>query len=154
MSPLKFRAWHKEQKLMSHIFTLEDLLEEQGISFYPHKISSSGLCSMYGHIEELEIMRFTELTDKNGKEIYEGDIIKDCFLRPFLRPQVWVVPYIVSLVSCCGWNARLIGCIDENTNEFVRLRHQNRVQDEWVAHSKDYEVIGNIYENPELVKDK
>lgn len=77
------------------------------------------------------IMQSTGLTDKNGKEIFEGDILgtKDGLLNG-------VIEYRSDLGM---WTNSLI-----RYNNFERLCN--------VATSR--EIIGNIYENPELLEDK
>jgi len=72
------------------------------------------------------LMQFTGLKDKNGKEIYEGDAVK-------------------------FWSNELIGFIywSESTARFeISQGHFNIVD---ISKS---EIIGNIYENPELLKEK
>jgi len=71
----------------------------------------------------LRVMQFTGLKDKNGKEIYEGDII-----------QHWAFPK--GNLFDVQW--------DESAGAFSGYG----VFDEW----KDSEVVGNIYENPNLLQ--
>lgn len=75
---------------------------------------------------EVKLMQFTGLLDKNGKEIYEGDILKSNFGR--VGPVVWY-----------------------RRGFFIQAESlPNGVTDFLVWEQS--EVIGNIYENPELLK--
>ena len=120
----KFRAWlKKEQKMdnyIDHISWLEDELYCIG----------DGITYMVS-AEDLVLMQSTGMVDKNGKEIFEGDILgtKDGLLNG-------VVEYRSDLGM---WTNSLI-----RYNNFERLCN--------VASSR--EIIGNIYENPELLEDK
>lgn len=77
--------------------------------------------------EKLELMQVTGLLDKNGKEIYEGDIVRD-------GSEIFAVQWVADTGA---W-----GILDS---------------DESMAWLGDYniscEIIGNIYENPELLKE-
>lgn len=82
--------------------------------------------------DEIKPMQYTGLKDKNGKEIYEGDIMKDkthgilfCEYEDEMQAFVW-------------WKDRING-----------LGYPMYMQ----LGKNDIEVIGNIYENPELITD-
>jgi len=72
------------------------------------------------------IMQYTGLKDKNGKEIYEGDIIISASVAVKIKPTV------------IEWDDIYSG-------------YDIFTDPESILGSNDYEVIGNIYENPELL---
>lgn len=87
-------------------------------------------CEKYEVIPET-VGQFTGLTDKNGKKFFEGDIVK--FSHPaFNKSQIGVISY------------------EMNETGFV-LRYKGDYS--WIAYTNEfYEVIGNIYDNPELLE--
>ena len=76
--------------------------------------------------ENLDVMQYTNLKDKNGKEIYEGDIVKN-------NDEIWDLYYDEG-----AWKMGLNGKRTNNDHLFL-LEPQ---------HS---EIIGNRFENPELL---
>lgn len=94
--------------------------------------SSYGNCSI--KLENNILMQSTGLEDKNGKLIYEGDIIR-----------VVTQPNIVENIGIVKW--------DNTTAQFLRtanLINRNSLVSFWWNNTNS-EVIGNIYENPELL---
>lgn len=120
MNDIKFRAWLKESKQMIQVYD---------ISWNKEAINTEGV---WRYFNEFELMQYTGLKDKNGKEIYEGDIIS--------RENTYENNCVVKWDDeSCGFTLNYI-YFDEsyNMNEF------------W----DDFEVIGNIYENKDLLKEE
>ena len=81
-----------------------------------------------------KIMQYTGLKDKNGKEIYEADILS--YYQPYAkRTDIHTVKW------------------DEGLACFALFEGEDRWLKEcdWLK-IKDIEIVGNIYENPELIK--
>lgn len=118
MREMKFRVWDKEKKQMSEPETLQSI------------ILGAEKFNQYG---ELEIMQYTGLKDKHGKEIYEGDLLRwhDETLRVIWRTVGWVL---------LGPLFKRLGTKDGPCSEFNTMGY--------IIQS---EVVGNIYENPELL---
>lgn len=128
MREIKFRAWDKEKKA---IWT-----PIRSINFAYGYLELSKLAEPESDkdFDEIELMQFTGLKDKNGREIYEGDIISFTDLSvPFKRASVYF----------------------ENGCFYADDKHPQGNIALWylVDNNRDVEVIGNIYENPELLKD-
>lgn len=92
------------------------------------------------HFDDYDsIMQSTGLKDKNGKEIFEGDILTDGHTTGDIRNHPTLGFYIVDESSKEGYLSDTVGIEDfEEAKEFMR---------------NSIEVIGNIYENPELLED-
>ena len=84
-------------------------------------------------------MQFTGLLDKNGKEIYEGDIVLFKGLDNVIQ---W------NQLHCCLGLFQHGSYVSEMCADWIDER--GKVPEEWM--SSDYEVIGNIYENENLLK--
>lgn len=85
-------------------------------------------------IEKNTIGQFTGLYDKNGKEIYEGDIVKIKYQFDEDIDQI------------------KIGVIEYELNKFVAIDEEAESYD--INYCDEREVIGNIYDNPELLEVK
>jgi hypothetical protein len=117
MRAIKFRAWDKENKSMTHCWDIKHIPQT--------------VIAYLGHDSPIELMQFTGLLDKNGKEIYEGDIIE--------YDQQW-------------WSSG-----DGKLKEVVTFNsdasYAHFSAGDWTVEPEEVEIIGNIYENPELIKD-
>ena len=152
MDLLRFRAWlKKEQKMdneIDHISWLEDELYCIG----------DGITYMV-LAEDLVLMQSTGLKDKNGKEIFEGDILK--FNDEW--NEYCHEGYVDGSVEGINFVEVVKG---EACFEFGKTRYPESslfiyMEDEHLSFAelvkdKDFgfEIIGNIYENPELLEDK
>ncbi len=135
MREIKFRVWEKENKVM--------------IEFYP----GDNLTNEY-FFEPNIIMQFTGLKDKNGKEIYEGDVVIVPNQYPFNDEGKSNYVGIIEWINC-NWSFEVVlKCVNKNKRGISDGINENISN---YTNSKDeivLEVIGNIYENPELLKKK
>ena len=129
MRAIKFRAWDLEDKEMIPWNRLHLETDENGI--YRWKYDDGGPFSGSGFgTDDFELMQYTGLKDKNGKEIYEGDIVKA--QSPCIGGRDFTG--VVKLNQCTLW-------ID-NESDAIHLFSETDIRI----------VVGNIYENPELLE--
>lgn len=127
MREIKFRAWHPEEKKMWIDVGTDGcggvILDTENMGLKPLKGESI-------------LMQYTGLKDKNDKEIYEGDILRK---------------------ECCSLDDPAYGCYGEEyevlydaprTAAFILVSEEQTL---YLLGSLKYEVISNIYENPELI---
>jgi uncharacterized phage protein (TIGR01671 family) len=139
MREIKFRAWDKISKLMIQFDTPTRCIEYGMLAWESSEFPGIGnLPGSYEYLmddtEEGEedpyiVMQFTGLHDKNGKEIYEGDVVAPEHESSGRAVVEW-------REECASFETHWQdGHFDHNCGTWEFL-----------------EVIGNIYENPELVK--
>ena len=125
MRELKFRAWS----------TIEDTWVDS--DEIPMTGEPQPTLELFGN-NYLVLMQYTGLKDKNGKEIYEGDIIQD--KRIVFATMPAIIETLVVSFRQDGFYA-LNPTNDDPYPAFGKLRYY-----------QGFEIIGNIYENPELIK--
>ncbi len=120
MREIKFRAWWVNDKKMD---------------LWPEMLSETYGMGLYFRLDDtfpVVLMQYTGLKDKNGKEIYEGDILKDGkgqHGHVLWAHNSWLME----------WMAR----------DYEGHLTYDKMLDDCFGYG---EVIGNIYENPELLK--
>jgi len=129
MREIKFRAWDKAFGKMFEVAELtvreDGLWARTPFGYLPNQRETTG----FKVGVSCELMQYTGLKDKNGKEIYEGDIFPH-------RGMNLVVRYELGAVVGHWFGS----------NEYIFFDHL--ANDE-----NDIEVIGNVWENPELIKE-
>ena len=125
---------------------------------YIVEFGNKELCRNYVEVIPSTIGQYTGLTDKNGKKIFEGDIIRyadlydyNCYLESIDNPEVydnidlgniWTIDEVVYGIIV-GYPAFDLNEHDFETNGLSELSESGQFF---------YEVIGNIHDNPELLK--
>lgn len=129
----KFRAWDKEENLWIKVASL--VFDEEGEMWYLGPVMDDFNPVYYENElgKTWEIMQSTGLKDKNGVEIFEADVLKNT-RNGKIRRVHWNP-------SCASFHLSKHG-IEESKVEYWGLSNP-----QW-----SYEIIGNIYENPELLE--
>lgn len=126
----KFRAWDKRMKVMIDVAVLHFAKDGKvnGIEYWetPYDLKAY-------HARNIELMQSTGLKDKNGVEIYVGDIVRND------KGEIGRVAYL----------KQEAGFVVVLPKSDYRLGHRNTGEPYDVA--SGHEVIGNIYANPELL---
>lgn len=123
MNEIKFRAWDKATRKVLEVIEID--FQGMEILVIDHD-EQEAREAVHGHYE---LMQYTGLKDKNGVEIYEGDIIK--YSNIYVSNYLWEVSH---------GRAELV------------LKNKSAIKPLNDVNSIYLKVIGNIYEDPELLK--
>ena len=153
MRDIKFRAWDKKKNIMRRfcekgfqylMSSFEPCASGDGL-YYVESGDSAG--------EDFILMQFTGLKDKNGKDIYEGDIVK---MHQFLFEGVEIEKEIGGVI---GWNEYGL-TLKQIRNEYIQEycgyklgEGEVNLNDIYGLHEESWDVIGTIHEHPELLKE-
>lgn len=121
----KFRAWDSWRKRMSVVDRI--YIDTEGVRLY------DDFGEYWRDFRDVELMQSTGLKDKNGKEVFIGDIIKctrGCLHEVYIEKE-YGGTYLGGMPAI--YLSRLLG---------------------GYAWTEDEEIIGNIYEHPELLEDE
>lgn len=149
----KYRAWHK---------TWEEMGEVKQIRFYNKSDVSTVLVRCEDKVQnltrhEVTLMQSTGLHDKNGKEIFEGDILKfndewaDYSYEGYVDGSIDGINYIEIKAETTYFTFGKTRIPESSLTDLVENEHYSF---EELVNEKSYEfeIIGNIYENPELLE--
>lgn len=125
MREIKFRAWLKYGKEVVDVEEIDFM--NKVINYIDNDYENNRQEIIGAYFEDIELMEYTGLKDKNNKEIYEGDIVT-------LHNSKYKVIFL-------NEEARFVLRNDEFEYEIPFTNNNN----------KRMEIIGNIYENPELL---
>lgn len=128
----KFRAW---SKLASRMYIVNGLYFDRGMVQYANNDNAIRFIKL----ENIILMQSTGLKDKNGKEIFEGDIITNGIDIVDVRNHETLGFYtMVNGREVFFGHGTSIEEFEEDIEEFTEIA----------------EILGNIYENPELLEGK
>ena len=155
MREIKFRAWDKNRKKMAKVYTFafkecDCCKDENPMELAAVHYADGG--GVYLDRDDCEVMQYTGLKDKNGVEIYEGDVVGTYIDKEntnYGDPSHWV-QIIKWSDEEVGWRIweKMVKCNPQMKEYEDCWAEQLFPKDEIVK----MEVIGNIYENPELLK--
>ncbi len=126
MREIKFRAWNQQWQQMVEVADASWTKRQQIDQIRP--AGSPDYCDA----RDFELMQYTGLKDKNGKEIYEGDIVER----------------VDGSMVVIKWSR------GSHSFEWFSMKIPDRF---WNSEAEDWEiseVVGNIYENPSLLEVK
>jgi uncharacterized phage protein (TIGR01671 family) len=120
MREIKFRAWDRNNKIMLDVFGIDYWMPQEE----NEKNGIRSVKTYEGELGNFALMQYTGLKDKNGKEIYEDDIIKETMGvgKVVFRSGAFGLDYGIRITPLC------------------------------INDMSSWEAIGNVWENPELLK--
>ncbi|UQB60378.1 hypothetical protein KCZ48_10100 [Lactiplantibacillus plantarum] len=123
---IKFRAWNGYRKIMADYVSAIQNGDTQGTPSSVNVIVDGKNETWDIKNDDVELLQFTGLTDMNGKDIYEGDILENRKYRSIVK------------FASGKFLADVVGTI--NKFDLIGETHGSK-------------VIGNVHENPELLED-
>ena len=137
MRPIKFRGkrldngeWVEGDYFRKYIYDRDDDVSLHHLIGWQVADNDGEMCNDYEDVDPATVGQYTGLKDKNGKEIWEGDIVQ-C--------KTWQ-HYVATIIYDDSWGAFSLRFYPFGSGRRVRVTH------------KSVKVIGNTIDNPELLK--
>jgi uncharacterized phage protein (TIGR01671 family) len=151
---IKFRAWNPDDNKMEYplVFAVGD---------YGSKLKPLINCIGGRAYKDYPIMQFTGLCDKKGIEIYEGDVVKvkSASAKPIqvthkgknltAYEPIYENWFVVFYKGCFGLHNEPTAESHESKSKYNGTTYAGDLRGKY-----DIEIIGNIYDNPELLEKK
>jgi uncharacterized phage protein (TIGR01671 family) len=142
MREIKFRAWDEIEGYLGNVDTISFIGGGTHVYF-------PGVGEGWAHVNKefegklektITLEQYTGLHDKNGKEIYEGDIVRSSYRGFIVIIEIGEAKYL-------GVGVTLAGVIAKHLVGLTK-------KEPFMIHSgeNDWQVVGNIHENPEFMK--
>lgn len=125
MTELKFKAFFKVDRRIYEVRSVDFLNKEATLW------DKETAVNFEASFEDIELLQYTGINDINGKEIYTGSLVK-WGLRTY------------KICFDCGFYM----------HDLSRINPEYPITKEFKKASDEFEIVGNIYENPELLKDR
>lgn len=149
----KFRAWHQTWEEMGQVKRIR-FDDEGNVTTVLFK---GKLLGVNTHVDEIELMQSTGLKDKNGMEIFEGDILKfndewnDYCYEGYVDGTIEGINFVEIERETTCFTFGKFQTSESSLLYFMRdeyLSFKDLITDK----KFEFEIIGNIYENPELLE--
>jgi uncharacterized phage protein (TIGR01671 family) len=128
----KFRAWHKTWEELGKVKRIR--FDDEG-NISTVFIQSETLGSN-AYLKDIELMQSTGLHDKNGKEIFEGDIVRQVRTQPTTE------------------NETITGVVTMIEGAWLIMNDNKQLASYLWSETDENEVLGNIYENQGILEDE
>ncbi|TVX66474.1 hypothetical protein AZJ28_11105 [Streptococcus pneumoniae] len=126
----KFRAWDKELQTMLDVSLIDF---KKGVLVGEHwKFGETN----FMNFDEIKLMQSTGLKDKNGQEIFEGDVVRQVRTQPTTENEI------------------IIGVVTMIEGAWLIMNDGEQLASYLWSETDINEIIGNIYENSELLEGK
>ncbi len=123
----KFRAWDNWRKRMSVVDRI--YIDTKGVRLY------DDFGEYWRDFRDVEFMQSTGLKDKNDKEIFEGDVVRQVRTQPTTENEI------------------IIGVVTMIEGTWLIMNDCEQLASKLWSETDENEIIGNIYETPELLEE-
>ena len=129
----RYRVWMKSLKWMCDVTNISfdskfvDICQQGDTERYTE---------MSVEFDEITLMQSTGLFDKNGKEIFEGDVVRQVRTQPTTENEV------------------IIGVVTMLEGAWLIMNDCEKLASDLWSETDENEIIGNIYENKDILEDK